>query len=331
MVFKSLFSAASPAGAKGRLSILIFHRVLAQSDPIFPGEVCAKEFDAICGWLRQWFMVLPLDEAVHRLACGGLPQRALAITFDDGYADNHAQALPILQRHGLTSTFFIASAFLDGGRMFNDSVIEAVRGADAAELDLRGLAGADLGRLDIASPLAKHKAIATILRAVKYRPQAERDSLASEIAQRARAKLPDDLMLTSAQVRALRDAGMQIGAHTQTHPILARLDRAAARNEIVQGKRDLESILEAPVTLFAYPNGKPGEDYGSDAVALVREAGFAAAVSTAWGAAGRHSDPFQLPRFTPWDRTRWRFGIRMARNLLATSVALTAEPAHASS
>jgi peptidoglycan/xylan/chitin deacetylase (PgdA/CDA1 family) len=122
-------------------------------------------------------------------------------------------------------------------------------------------------------------------------------------------------MMRSDQVRNLRRAGMQIGAHTVSHPILARLDEAQARDEIETGKGQLEDLLGERVTLFAYPNGKPGEDYRPDNVALVRAAGFRAAFSTAWGSAHRHTDVFQVPRFTPWDRSRLRFGLRMAHNL----------------
>ncbi|MCK7493592.1 MAG: polysaccharide deacetylase family protein [Comamonadaceae bacterium] len=64
---------------------------------------------------------------------------------------------------------------------------------------------------------------------------------------------------------------MRIGGHTATHPILARPWPQAAREEIVGGKRTLESLVDAPVTLFAYPNGKPGEDFGDEHVAMARE------------------------------------------------------------
>jgi hypothetical protein len=75
-------------------------------------------------------------------------------------------------------------------------------------------------------------------------------------------------------------------------------------------------MLHQPIKLFAYPNGKPGRDYRARDVALVRELGFAAAVSTASGAA-RHGDPLhELPRFTPWDRTPMRWAARLARNYL---------------
>lgn len=121
--------------------------------------------------------------------------------------------------------------------------------------------------------------------------------------------------MSSDQVRALHRAGMQIGAHTVNHPILARLGRDEAMREIGDSKRRLESITGAPVTLFAYPNGRPGDDYDDASVALVREAGFEAAFSTTWGAARLVSDRFQLPRFTPWDRGRGRFGLRLLGNL----------------
>jgi peptidoglycan/xylan/chitin deacetylase (PgdA/CDA1 family) len=96
---------------------------------------------------------------------------------------------------------------------------------------------------------------------------------------------------------------------------LAQLPIEAARTEVLRSKQVLESLLNEPVGLFAYPNGRPGTDYVDTTVAAVRDCGFDAAVSTVWGAANATSDPFQLPRFTPWDRTPWRFGLRLAQNL----------------
>ncbi len=309
------FHMLSPAGRRARLSILIFHRVLPQPDPLFPGEIDATQFDAICGWVKGWFNVLALDEAARRLREGSLPARALAITFDDGYADNHDVALPILRRHGLPATFFIATGFLDGGRMWNDTVIESMRRTTLARLDLRGVCGMDLGIHALESPQRRRAAIDQVIGGIKYMAPGERQAVVEVIAGRAEAVLPGDLMMTSDQVRGLHRAGMQIGGHTVSHPILARLARSAARQEIEAGKKALEALIAEPVRLFAYPNGKPVEDYTDEAVALAREIGFDAAVSTAWGAADVSADPFQLPRFTPWDRTKLRFGVRLAANL----------------
>ncbi len=320
VALRSALHALSSSGPHGRLSIAIFHRVLAEPDPIFPDELDRAGFDRVCAWLAAWFEVLPLDEAVRRLVRGELPPRALAITFDDGYADNHDVALPVLRAHGLPATFFIATGYLDGGRMWNDTVVESVRRCAAGELDLRGLELPlpDAFRLDSAA--ARRAAIDALLLATKYLPPAERLAAVGRIAERAGAALPSTLMMSSAQVRAMADAGMQIGAHTVSHPILARLDDGQALDEMVRSKARLEELLARPVTLFAYPNGRPGRDYLPRDVALAQQAGFVAAVSTSPGAARRGDDPFQLPRFTPWDRTRLAFGARMARNLLSARI-----------
>ncbi len=313
-----LFSLLSPAGAGARLSTLIFHRVLPQPDPLFPGELDAARFDALCGWLRAWFRVLPLREALQRRAEGRLPARAAAISFDDGYADNCEIATPILQRHGLHATFFVASGFLDGGRMWNDGVIEALRRCKAERLDASDLGGTlahPLPPLALHDAQARRAAIDHVIAAIKYLEPVRRQQAVDALARASAAELPDDLMMSTAQLRRLRGAGMDVGAHTLTHPILARLDDEAARGEIVQGRERLQALLDEPIPLFAYPNGKPGQDYSPRSVQLVREAGFEAAVSTAWGVATVASDPFQIPRFTPWDRTRGRFGLRLLRNL----------------
>ena len=311
-MLKQLLGLASPSGPRSRLSVLIFHRVLHESDPLFPSEMHARRFDKLCRWLAAWFNVLPLDQAVERMKSGTLPARAASITFDDGYADNYHVAVPILQRYGLTATFFIATGFLDGGRMWNDSIIETVRRCHATGLDLSklGLGSHQLERVE-----AQQVAIATLIGQIKYRPGAERDSLTEEIAALAEVRLPRNLMLTSTEVKAMRQLGMQVGAHTVTHPILAQLTNEQALIEIGASKRFLEELLGERVGLFAYPNGKPGEDYSPRTVEIVRSLEFDAAVNTQWGTSGTHDDPFQIRRFTPWDETKWRFGARLLANV----------------
>lgn len=317
MLMKLSVSQLSPPGARGRLSILIFHRVLPAQDPLFPTEVDARCFDRICGWLKDWFNVLPLDRAVRQLAAGKLPARAAAITFDDGYADNHGLALPILRQHGLTATFFIATGFLDGGRMWNDTLVEAVRRTELPVLDFSGLGlpGEPLGSYAMISPAARRTAIAALIDRAKYLTTDARLGLVAALAEQAKVQLPDDLMMRSDQVIALHRAGMQIGAHTVSHPILARLDDATARAQMSDSRDQLQQLLDAPVPLFAYPNGRPGTDYNARTVALAQALGFEAAVTTGWGAARQGHNLYELPRFTPWDRSRARFGARLLQNL----------------
>jgi peptidoglycan/xylan/chitin deacetylase (PgdA/CDA1 family) len=301
----------SPGGDNGKLNIFIFHRVRPASDPLFPTDLGTTSFAELLAFLRRWFNVLPLLEAVSRLENGTLPPAAASVTFDDGYADNAAVALPLLQRFGVPATIFVATGYLDGGRMWNDTVIEAIRSSRVASIDLQE---EGLPPLAIGTPGEKRAAIDMLLGDLKYRPAKERERLSEAVARRAGAALPEDLMLTSDQVRRLHRAGIAIGAHTVTHPILARTDAADAEREINESRRHLESVLQAEVRLFAYPNGKPGQDYLPEHVRMVRDAGFRAAVSTARGVANARSDSFELPRFTPFGRTP-AFALRMAQHL----------------
>jgi peptidoglycan/xylan/chitin deacetylase (PgdA/CDA1 family) len=317
-VFPLLFQALSPAGTRARLHTLIFHRVLPQRDELFPGEVTAGDFNAICSWLKAWFNVLPLAKAAQQLREGRLPSRALCISFDDGYADNHDVALPILQHHGLSATIFVATGFLDGGRMWNDTVIESVRRTTLSKLDLTGTAAATLGAIPLVSLQDRRDAISCIISATKYLAPPERTQWVQAVAERAGALLPTNMMMRSDQVRTLHRAGMGVGGHTVSHPILAQLGTAVLQREISEGRRQLQDIIRAPVSLFAYPNGRPGTDYDERAVQAVQEQGFSAAMSTTWGTANHRSDLLQLPRFTPWDRSRTYFGLRLARQMFSS-------------
>lgn len=293
---------------RGRLSILIYHRVIASGDRCNDWDPGAIEFDGQLRALLSVCTVLPLSEAIERLARGSLPSRAACITFDDGYRDNVEEALPILRRHGVPATFFIATGYLGNGRMWNDIVVESLRASTRAELDLRPL-GLDVLALD--TPHARRAAIERTLPRLKYLPQEEREDKAAAIANLAGVPPRHDLMMDEAGIRTLRAAGMEIGAHTVTHPILASTDPKTARHEITASRERLADLLREPIQLFAYPNGKPGQDYGPDHVRMVRDAGFTAAVSTAPGVASRDTDRFQLPRFTPWDRTPSKFALRI--------------------
>lgn len=303
----------SPGGASGKLDIFIFHRVYHRLDPLAPGEPDVARFERVIRFLSRACTLLPLAEAASRLASGTLPAAAACITFDDGYADNLTLAAPILARFEAPATIFIATAYLDGGRMWNDTVIEAIRTTSAETLDL-----ADLGLpvVSVGSTDQKRQAIASLLPSIKYRPVDERIELSEAIARRARATLPSDLMLTTPQLHALAATpGITIGAHTRRHPILACASAEEAAAEIAGSRTDLQTMLQTAVDLFAYPNGRPDQDYRAEHVEMVRQAGFRHAVSTAQGVASPSADPLQLPRFTPWGESMPKFGLQLAQAL----------------
>ncbi len=302
------------ATSRNCLTTLIYHRVVARPDELSPEIPSAARFRWQMAVLQRHFRVLPLAEAAERLAARILPARAACVTFDDGYADNASVALPILRDCGLTATFFVASSFLSDGCMWNDLVIEAVRGCRHSELDLEPFG---LGRHRLDAAAARRTAVDAVIGKIKYLEPAARLQRANEIAARCGMGQPPRLMMTPEQVCELAAAGMQIGAHTLTHPILRNIPLDEARHEIARNRDELQSITRAPVTTFAYPNGQPQIDYGPEHVRLVRELGFRAAVSTSWGVAAPGCDRWQLPRFTPWDTTPSRFAVRLLQNRLA--------------
>lgn len=310
-------SLLAPGGSGGSLLVLIYHRVLPQADPLLASEPDAASFAAQMDLVQSLCRVLPLTEAIERLLSGSLPPRAACITLDDGYANNLTVAAPILAQRRLPATVFVATGFIGGGCMWNDVVIEGLRRAGTT-LDLTRLG---LRSYQLESDAARRSALAEILDALRYRSRAERDAGAAAVAERAGCTALPGPMMNEAQIRQLRSFGIEVGAHTITHPILLRTDPKSAREEVLGSRRTLEDITGETVRSFAYPNGRPGRDYDRSHVELVREAGFTVAVSTAWGAAGRSVDRLQVPRALPWDSTPARFAARLLRTYRQQRVA----------
>lgn len=317
-VLRALANVLSPQGRKSRLLVLTYHRVLKAQDSLLDDNLDAVTFEWHMQLLREQFTVLSLSEATARLQEGTLPARAVCVTFDDGYADNFEVALPVLQKWGIPATVFVATGFLDGGRMWNDSVIETIRLTkhDQLNLDFIGMGVESLETLE-----QRRQLLPRVLNAIKYHSISERLNKVNQLVALGKATLPDNLMMSSDQVRMLRGAGIEVGAHTVNHPILSQLSLEEAEGEIAGSRDFLCDLLDEPVDSFAYPNGRPGVDYHPCHVDVLRKTGFKVAVSTAWGGASASSDMMQLPRIAPWDQTPLKFNLRMLRTYLGEEAA----------
>jgi peptidoglycan/xylan/chitin deacetylase (PgdA/CDA1 family) len=324
LVYRAAGRVTAPGGPSGYLTILLYHRVLAEPDALMPLDFDAPLFDGQMAALASVFHVLPLEEALARLSAGTLPARAVCITFDDGYRDNLEVACPILRRHGLPATFFIASGFLNGGRMFHDTAVEAVRRFPSGDIDLTPFG---LGWRKIDGIESRRSVMDALVKAIKYLSLEDRIELSDRLASMAQSPLPADLMMTSEQVRELRGLGMTVGGHTHDHPILAKVSTELARSQIETNRDYLTTLLGEKPRLFAYPNGKPVTDYNEEHVRLVKEAGYKGAVSVAFGAATQKSDPFEVPRIVPWDRSPGRFTVRLLTYALRNRLRLNAPSA----
>lgn len=247
-------------------------------------------------FLRRAYSVVPLDVLIDALAAGrSLPPRSVAITFDDGYADNHRLALPVLAPLGLTATVYVATGPLDEGTPLWTSAVRAlVLGACGPELCVPGLE-------PVALPASgREAALRALTRALVPLAAADRAARLAAAARAAQVDLHRALagtMLTTAAVRELAAAGWTIGAHTVSHPNVALAAPADAEAEIAASRDTLAAAIGAPVVHFAYPNtGAAHRYFDAEVAALLRRLGFRSAVTSRPGALRPGADPFTLPR-----------------------------------
>jgi peptidoglycan/xylan/chitin deacetylase (PgdA/CDA1 family) len=291
-------AALSPTGRMARLAVFSYHQVLERPDALRPGEPDEADFASDIATISRVFDVLPLEEAVRRLGAGTLPRRAACLTFDDGYANNHTVAAPVLEAYRLPATFFVAGGAVDEGIMWNDLVIEAAARREG-RLVTEGVPGLEQCLTSADNGAAF---VPVILDQLKYRPLAERQAAAQRLYRDNVGGEPPRLMMTREMVADLARRGFDIGGHTMTHPILAKLADDEARQEIRSCTRWIRDICGLPPKTFAYPNGRPGKDFSDIHKAMLQEAEYTVAVSTTWSVARTDSDPYEIPRVGPW----WR-------------------------
>jgi peptidoglycan/xylan/chitin deacetylase (PgdA/CDA1 family) len=257
------------------LVVLNYHRIGTPGDgPFDPAlwTATAEDFDAQVAFLAREFDVIGPDDAAS--AARRRDGRRVLVTFDDGYRDNVTTALPILRRHGATATFFLTTGFLDAARLaWWDEIAWMTGGRDTAGLVDR----------------AKQLPGGTVERFL--------DDLGARTGTgRAPASAAAGTWMTWDEARTMAAAGMHVGGHTVNHPILARLDPAAQRAEILGCKARLEAELGGPMRWFSYPNGDPGS-YDAHTRAALAEAGVELAFAFDGGFHGRgRFDPYAVPR-----------------------------------
>ncbi|TVR07279.1 MAG: polysaccharide deacetylase [Salinarimonadaceae bacterium] len=288
--------------AQGRGVILMFHHVRpAKAGEYAPNallEITPEFLDETLGLARDaGFDFVSLDEVPARLAePAGRPFAAL--TFDDGYRDNAEYALPVLRRHGAPAAIFVTTGFADGdGRLWWLELEEAIARLDRVEFVHDG----EHVRLPATDAASKAQAFEAIYWRLRGAGEGELLRVIAELAAGAGIDSPAltrSLCMDWDEIGAMaQDPLVTIGAHTCTHPMLAKHDDATARREIFESKRIIEGRLGREARHFSYPVGDR-TSAGPRDFSLAREAGFATAVTTRPGHvfAGHAAFPHALPR-----------------------------------
>jgi len=278
--------------------VLNYHRIAASREELIdPGVWAAtpETFDGHLGLLaREADLIAPedLDDALR--ARRG---RHVLITFDDGYRDNAEQALPLLRAHGARAAFFLATGYIDEPRLawWDETawMLDRARGSTLAPGPWGG--ALELGGDPLGAPL--RRVLSAYKSGAGARGEAFLDALADATgAGRAPPDAAEGLWMDWDQARALRDAGMTVGAHTVRHPVLATLPGELQEAEVADSCRRLREELGAPVRWFSYPVGER-DSFDAGTKAALRRAGIERAFSYHGGVArGRGLDVYDIPR-----------------------------------
>jgi len=299
--------------------VLNYHRIGAGSDAPWDRGLYSCTAEALDEQLallvRDADVIGPEDVGDVVTARGG---RHVLLTFDDGYRDNHDVALPLLRRHGLRATFFLATGFLDEPRIaWWDEISWMVRHARTDRVPASG-------GLPREVPLARaggddDVAIAALIAHYKRLQGSQTarflDVLGEETgAGRCAPDAGAGQWMTWDMARALRDAGMAVGGHTVSHPILSRLPPAEQEREIAVCAQRLRAELDQPMRWFSYPVGSR-DTYDANTRAVLRRQGTELAFSFYGG--------YQRPRrFDPYDVPRIHVGPRLTRQVLHATLRL---------
>ena len=329
----------------GRSLILLYHRVASATTDPWRLAVSPPHFAEHLEVLRNAFRPLTVGELVEALQGRRLPPRGVAVTFDDGYADNLLAGLPLLEQYEVPATVYLTAGYIGTTREFWWTEVERLflePGPLPERLEARkdGLFwSCDLGSSSAYSaaeaqnhrewviqstsdfsssafPTERHAAFQSLLAFLEPLEGQIRAAILAELYEAAgieRTTRDSHRMLTGEEaVRLASSAVVDIGAHTMTHARLSTLGLDEQRREIFDSKAHLQTMLDQPVTTFAYPFGQPA-DYDRRTVDLVRGAGFSCAGAVADVAVSRSSPPFELPRVGVADWTGEEFERRLER------------------
>lgn len=253
--------------------------------------------------LARHFSPVSLDEVTQFAKSGKeLPPRAVAVTFDDGFADNYEVALPILSRYGIPATFYImVDAVTNGMLPWYCRIRFAFNTTTKPEW--RDARGNQIFRL--ASQQERNTAMVTAWENASRMTGIVQQEFVVGVEKSLEvepAKAPHGFMLTWDQVRALKQAGHIVGAHTLSHPNVAQVSQSEAHAEIVGSKETVDREMGEPTEHFSYPHPALNPQWSMQTLEITRKAGFKSAVLTTRGRVRAGDEPLALKRIgTPAD------------------------------
>lgn len=310
--------------------ILMYHRIGEDDIDPWSLRVTPENFAQHLQVLQQYTHPTNLRELARTHREGNIRDRSVAITFDDGYANNLHQAKPLLEKYQIPATVFVTTEYLKHPREFwwdeleriilqteqlpkkltlviNEQPHHLKLGAASNYNRSQAWQNRHLAAWD-AQPGTRLGFYYELWAKLQPLTPPQREPLLEQIKAWANyqsfAPRLSHRPLTVAELTEIEWGGtIELGGHTVSHPLLSEQTLDIQRQEIKQSKLDLERLLQHPITTFAYPFGA----YRSETLPLVKEAGFSCACSTVETSVWHKSDRWKLPRFEVlnWDKTEF--------------------------
>jgi peptidoglycan/xylan/chitin deacetylase (PgdA/CDA1 family) len=281
---------------KGSGAILLYHRVTEPSFDVHGLCVKPADFRTHLTYLTRHCRLMPLVQLAAAVREGWLPERAVAITFDDGYLDNLLQASPILLEYQSPATFFMTNTGLRGADPFWWDVLAAIfLGPNQIPPSIHLELGEAEESLATATDLERRHAHDRIYLHLRTADAAERARVLGVVQRWSGLSLdlaPGRAMNRNELADLARRPGHSIGSQGADHLWLSSHARDVIQRDIRDNRLLLEGAIGGPVSCFAYPFG----DHDNRSVEVVRDLGFAAAVTCVEGGVRPGMDPLRLPR-----------------------------------
>jgi peptidoglycan/xylan/chitin deacetylase (PgdA/CDA1 family) len=285
-------------------TIIYYHRVCDRKDDVLwlnDLVVTRDNFTKQIAFLKEAYNVLPLEIFIERLEKGKpLASRDIAITFDDGYADNYTFAYPILKKHNLPATIFVTTGYVGCNELFWwDKVSLFIKALKEKKVDNAYISSAIFFEelrhaLEKAteSKLGLTSFICYLKRIGSQRRKDIINHLEGQLQSLGVLRLYPRLFLSWSEIKEMSNNGISFGSHTHTHAILTEVSLETAREELIKSKEILERNIEKKVTAFAYPDGCLNNGVKS----LVKEIGYRYAMQTTRHLDLYNGDIFAIPR-----------------------------------
>jgi peptidoglycan/xylan/chitin deacetylase (PgdA/CDA1 family) len=256
-------------------------------------------FEQHIKYLKENYNICSLSDLVESIKSKKILPKSVAITFDDGYADNYYNAYPILQKYDAPATIFITTSMIGNNSGFWWDMLEILLSNEipnVLEIEIHGknyIYNTD-------NELNKRKSYTELHKLLKSMPSKYRDGIINKISEWAGVEnmyLENRRVLNKDEIKKLAsDKLIEIGAHTHGHPQLSALTKYEQYQEIRESKVILETITGRDIIVFSYPFGTM-TDYNLDSIKICRKIGFEVACSNYQGQVRYNIDCLQLPRF----------------------------------